>query len=90
MKLSIILPNDVNLLRKKEVFILPNLFLPMLAAIQAPIIMMSQNHQDTKDRLRSELDYRVNLKAELEIEEILQRVGKLEEMLVERAGAEYE
>jgi len=71
-------------------FILLNLFLSMLAAIQAPVIMMSQNRQDTKDRLRSELDYRVNLKAELEIEEILQRVGKLEEMLVERAGAEYE
>lgn len=64
-------------------FILLNLFLSMLAAVQAPIIMMSQNRQDSKDRLRSELDYRVNLKAELEIEEILQRVGKLEEMLVE-------
>ncbi len=63
-------------------FILLNLFLSMLAAVQAPIIMMSQNRQDTKDRLRSELDYRVNLKAELEIEEILQRVGKLEEILV--------
>ena len=63
-------------------FILLNLFLSMLAAIQAPIIMMSQNRQDVKDRLRSELDYRVNLKAELEIEEILQRVGKLEEILV--------
>jgi len=62
-------------------FILLNLFLSMLAAIQAPIIMMSQNRQDTKDRLRSELDYRVNLKAEVEVEEILQRVGKIEEML---------
>ncbi|HVN14103.1 MAG TPA: DUF1003 domain-containing protein, partial [Anaerolineales bacterium] len=47
-------------------FILLNLFLSMLAAIQAPVIMMSQNRQDTKDRVRSELDYRVNLKAELE------------------------
>lgn len=66
-------------------FILLNLFLSMLAAIQAPVIMMSQNRQDAKDRVRSELDYRVNLKAELEIEEVLQRVGKLEEMLAEHA-----
>jgi uncharacterized membrane protein len=64
-------------------FILLNLFLSMLAAIQAPVIMMSQNRQDTKDRLRSELDYRVNLKAELEIEDLLQRMGKIEEMLTE-------
>ena len=55
----------------------------MLAAIQAPIIMMSQNRQDSKDRLRSEQDYRVNLKAELEIEELLQRVGEIEQMLGE-------
>ena len=47
-------------------FILLNLFLSMLAAIQAPVIMMSQNRQDAKDRLRIELDYRVNLKAELD------------------------
>ncbi len=64
-------------------YILLNLFLSMLAAIQAPVIMMSQNRQDSKDRLRSELDYRVNLKAELEIEEVLQRVGKIERLLVE-------
>jgi len=71
-------------------FILLNLFLSMLAAIQAPVIMMSQNRQDAKDRLRSELDYRVNLKAELEIEELLQRVGEIEQMLGEermREGA---
>ena len=64
-------------------FILLNLFLSMLAAIQAPVIMMSQNRQDAKDRVRSELDYRVNLKAEVEVEDILQRVGKLESMLTE-------
>ena len=64
-------------------FILLNLFLSMLAAIQAPVIMMSQNRQDSKDRLRSELDYRVNLKAEVEIEELLQRVGEIERMLGE-------
>ncbi len=48
-------------------FILLNLILSCLAAIQAPIIMMSQNRQESKDRLRSEEDYRINLKAELEI-----------------------
>jgi uncharacterized membrane protein len=53
----------------------------MLAAIQAPVIMMSQNRQDSKDRLRSELDYRVNLKAELEIAELLQRVLSVEQKL---------
>ena len=67
-------------------FILLNLFLSMLAAIQAPVIMMSQNRQDAKDRLRSELDYRVNLKAELEIEELLHRVGKIEDILVEHTN----
>ena len=45
-------------------FILLNLFLSMLAAIQAPIIMMSQNRQDKKDRLRSELDFEVNRRAD--------------------------
>jgi uncharacterized membrane protein len=64
-------------------FILLNLFLSMLAAIQAPVIMMSQNRQDSKDRVRSELDFRVNLKAELEVEEILQKVGKIEELISE-------
>ena len=49
-------------------FILLNLFLSMLAAIQAPVIMMSQNRQDKKDRLRGELDYEVNRRAETEIQ----------------------
>ncbi len=48
-------------------YILLNLVLSCLAAIQAPVIMMSQNRQESKDRLRAENDYRVNLKAELEI-----------------------
>jgi uncharacterized membrane protein len=48
-------------------YILLNLFLSMLAAIQAPIILMSQNRQSDKDRLGAEHDYEVNLKAELEI-----------------------
>ena len=49
-------------------FILLNLFLSMIAAMQAPVIMMSQNRQDTKDRLRGELDYEVNRRAESEIQ----------------------
>ena len=49
-------------------YILLNLFLSMLAAIQAPVIMMSQNRQDKKDRLRGELDYDVNRRAESEIQ----------------------
>jgi len=52
--------------------------------------MMSQNRQDAKDRLRSEMDYRVNLKAELEIEELLQRIGKIEKILVEQDTDQYE
>ncbi len=64
-------------------FILLNLFLSMLAAVQAPIIMMSQNRQDAKDRVRSELDYRVNFKAELEIEDVLSRLGKIEQRLAQ-------
>jgi CRP/FNR family transcriptional regulator, cyclic AMP receptor protein len=63
-------------------FILLNLFLSMLAAIQAPVIMMSQNRQDAKDRIRSELDYQVNLKAELEVAEVLRRLDSMEESLV--------
>ncbi|HKI85125.1 MAG TPA: DUF1003 domain-containing protein [Thermoanaerobaculia bacterium] len=62
--------NTVILLRQPfdpYPFILLNLILSCLAAIQAPIIMMSQNRQEAKDRLRSEEDYRINLKAELEI-----------------------
>jgi CRP/FNR family cyclic AMP-dependent transcriptional regulator len=56
-------------------FILLNLFLSMLAAIQAPVIMMSQNRQDTKDRLRSELDYDVNRRAESEIQGLARKLS---------------
>jgi uncharacterized membrane protein len=56
-------------------FILLNLFLSMLAAIQAPVIMMSQNRQDAKDRLRSELDFEVNRRAESEIQALSRRLG---------------
>jgi CRP/FNR family transcriptional regulator, cyclic AMP receptor protein len=56
-------------------FILLNLFLSMLAAIQAPVIMMSQNRQDKKDRLRGELDYDVNRRAETEIQGLARRIN---------------
>jgi CRP/FNR family transcriptional regulator, cyclic AMP receptor protein len=69
-------------------YILLNLFLSMLAAIQAPIIMMSQNRQDTKDRLRGELDYDVNRRAEVEIQGLArklnvlgEKIGDVEELL---------
>lgn len=58
-------------------FILLNLFLSMLAAIQAPVIMMSQNRQDGKDRLRSELDFQVNRRAESEIQSLSSRLTLL-------------
>jgi CRP/FNR family cyclic AMP-dependent transcriptional regulator len=62
-------------------FILLNLFLSMLAAVQAPVIMMSQNRQDAKDRLRSELDFAVNRKAEAEITQLAGKLNRLEERL---------
>jgi CRP/FNR family cyclic AMP-dependent transcriptional regulator len=82
-------------------FILLNLFLSMLAAIQAPIIMMRQNRQDTKDRLRGELDYEVNRRAAADVQGLARKlnsiadyIGDLEDLLrskqrepEERAGA---
>jgi CRP/FNR family cyclic AMP-dependent transcriptional regulator len=72
-------------------FILLNLFLSMLAAIQAPVIMMSQNRQDKKDRVRSELDYEVNRRAESEIQGMARKLnllgdklGDVEDLLRER------
>ncbi|HZP16410.1 MAG TPA: DUF1003 domain-containing protein, partial [Terriglobales bacterium] len=62
-------------------FILLNLFLSMLAAIQAPIIMMSQNRQDKKDRLRSELDFEVNRRAEVEIQGLARKLNLLGDKL---------
>jgi uncharacterized membrane protein len=74
-------------------FILLNLFLSMLAAIQAPIIMMSQNRQDKKDRLRSELDFDVNRRAHTEIQGLAHkinllgdRLGDIEDMIREKVG----
>jgi CRP/FNR family transcriptional regulator, cyclic AMP receptor protein len=62
-------------------FILLNLFLSMLAAIQAPVIMMSQNRQDTKDRVRGELDYNVNLRAESEIQSLSNKLNLLNDKI---------
>ena len=74
-------------------FILLNLFLSMLAAIQAPVIMMSQNRQDKRDRLRGELDYEVNRRAHKEIQGLAQklnslgdRLGDIEDMLRESSA----
>lgn len=58
-------------------FILFNLILSMLAAIQAPIIMMSQNRQEDRDRLRAQNDYKVNLKAEIEIRALSEKMDQL-------------
>jgi CRP/FNR family cyclic AMP-dependent transcriptional regulator len=63
-------------------FILLNLFLSMLAAIQAPVIMMSQNRQDAKDRLRSELDFEVNRRAEAEIQSLSRKLN----LVVDKLG----
>ena len=58
-------------------FILLNLVLSCVAALQAPIILMSQNRQEAKDRLRSEHDYKINLKAELEIRHLNAKMDQL-------------
>lgn len=76
--------NSVVLARYQKAFdpypyILLNLFLSMLASIQAPIIMMSQNRQAAKDRMDAAHDYEVNLKAEMEIETLHQKLDELRE-----------
>jgi len=64
-------------------FILLNLFLSMLAALQAPVIMMSQNRQDTKDRLRGELDYDVNRRAESEIQGLARKLNSIDDRIAD-------
>ena len=64
-------------------FIGLNLLLSMMAALQAPVIMMSQNRQDTKDRVRADLDYQVNLKAELEIMDLHRKVDRMKDEMME-------
>jgi CRP/FNR family cyclic AMP-dependent transcriptional regulator len=68
-------------------FILLNLFLSMLAAVQAPVIMMSQNRQDAKDRLRSELDFEVNKRAEQEIRALARQLNVLTDRVAEIQNA---
>jgi len=65
-------------------YILLNLALSMVAAMQAPVIMMSQNRQSSKDRLKADLDYEVNLKAELEIAHLHEKTDRLYEALGDR------
>jgi CRP/FNR family cyclic AMP-dependent transcriptional regulator len=84
--LAIILYSGANIVLGKSAwdpypFILLNLFLSMLAAIQAPVIMMSQNRQDTKDRLRGELDFDVNRRAEREIQGVTHKLNVLDDRL---------
>ncbi|MFZ3106852.1 MAG: DUF1003 domain-containing protein [Candidatus Hydromicrobium sp.] len=72
--------NSINLINKNfdpYPFILLNLILSCLAAIQAPVIMMSQNRMETKDRIRARNDYVVNMKAELEIRNLNERIDNL-------------
>jgi CRP/FNR family transcriptional regulator, cyclic AMP receptor protein len=64
-------------------YILLNLFLSMIASVQAPVIMMSQNRLSAKDRLKSDLDYEVNLKAELEVAHLHRKVDHIYERLEE-------
>jgi CRP/FNR family cyclic AMP-dependent transcriptional regulator len=64
-------------------YILLNLFLSMIASVQAPVIMMSQNRLSSKDRLKSDLDYEVNLKAELEVAHLHRKVDHIYERLEE-------
>lgn len=61
-------------------FILLNLVLSCIAALQAPIILMSQNRQAQKDRIKAEYDYKVNRKAEKEIERILKKLDRIERL----------
>jgi uncharacterized membrane protein len=70
-------------------FILLNLILSTLAALQAPVIMMSQNRQASKDRLQADMDYQVNLKAELEVAQLHSKVDRIyENMQAQFAKAE--
>lgn len=65
-------------------FILLNLILSSIATLQAPIILMSQNRQSQKDRIKAEYDYKLNRKSEKEVEEILVRLGRIERKLGRR------
>lgn len=80
LALSWIAINSIIIIKKPfdpYPFILLNLLLSCLAAIQAPFILMSQNRQEAKDRMQAEYDYRVNLKAELEIRTLHEKMDHL-------------
>jgi CRP/FNR family transcriptional regulator, cyclic AMP receptor protein len=70
-------------------YIFLNLVLGIICGLQAPIIMMSQNRQSHKDRLRADLDYQVNLKNELALQEILERLKTLERDYLQRASEKH-
>jgi uncharacterized membrane protein len=67
-------------------YILLNLVLSMLAAFQAPVIMMSQNRQAAKDRINSDLDFAVNRKAELEVANLHRKLDRVYDLVRERWG----
>jgi uncharacterized membrane protein len=69
-------------------YILLNLVLSTLAAVQAPVIMMSQNRQAAKDRIKSDLDFEVNRKAELEVAELHRKLDRMYDRVQERWGAQ--
>jgi len=69
-------------------FLLLSLAINMLSVLQAPIILMSQNRQAHKDRLRAEIDYQINLKNELALNEILEHLRTLEHKYREQASRE--
>ncbi|HLK63314.1 MAG TPA: DUF1003 domain-containing protein [Bryobacteraceae bacterium] len=80
--------SSINIILGKQAwdpypFILLNLFLSMLAALQAPVIMMSQNRQDEKDRLRGELDYDVNRRAESEIQSLARKLNVVNDKIAD-------
>jgi CRP/FNR family transcriptional regulator, cyclic AMP receptor protein len=84
--LALVLYSAINIVLEKRAwdpypFILLNLILSMLAAIQAPVIMMSQNRQDKKDRLRSELDFDVNRRAESEIQHLARKLNLMHDKI---------
>ena len=71
-------------------FLLLSTGINVLSILQAPIILMSQNRQSHKDRLRAEIDYQVNLKNELALNEILERLKALEHKYREQTIDEYD
>ena len=64
-------------------FIMLNLVLSTIAALQGPIIMMSQNRQDAKDRVRADIEYEVNVRAELEVMQLHQKVDRMKEEIID-------